>query len=69
MTQTRIASPFYRSPEPQLLAERTRYAGKERACCLCPRPLLRGDRIADVVGGRGSAHLGCVGRRTAGEPR
>jgi hypothetical protein len=63
MSQSRQADPFY--PEPQLLAERTRYAGRERTCCLCPHPVARGERIADVAGGRGPAHLGCRRRGCA----
>jgi hypothetical protein len=63
-----IAGP-YRSPEPCLLAERARTAHRGSSCCLCPRPVRPGQRVADVVGGRGPAHLGCVGKLTAGEPR
>jgi hypothetical protein len=65
----KTASSFYVSPEPQLLAERTRQSLGEHACSLCPRPVLRGQRIADVVGGRGPAHVGCVGQLAAGEAR
>lgn len=68
MTLVHAAGP-YQSPEPQLLAERTRQARNERTCCLCPRPITRAERIADVVGGRGPAHLGCVSQLAAGEPR
>ena len=68
MTQTRIVGLFYQ-PHPELLAERTRDAYQERACCLCPRPVRSGQRIADVVGGRGPAHVGCVGQLAMGEPR
>ena len=68
MTQTRTAGP-YRSPEPCLLAERTRYARAEGSCGLCGRPIRRGQRVADVVGGRGTAHLPCAAQLAAGEPR
>lgn len=64
------AASFYQPVKPQLLAERTRYARNEGSCSLCPRPLVQGvDRIADVVGGRGPAHLGCIGQLAAGEAR
>jgi hypothetical protein len=68
MTQTRIGSLFYQQ-EPELLAEHTRSAHRDHSCCLCPRPVRRGQRVADVVGGRGPAHVGCVGQLTAGERR
>jgi hypothetical protein len=65
---THPAASFYQPVKPQLLAERTRDVRNERACCLCSRPLVRGvDRIADVVAGRGPAHLGCIGQLPPGE--
>lgn len=63
------ASPVYESPQPQLLAERARTAASAASCCLCPRPVKQGQRVADVVGGLGVAHLGCAGQLAAGEPR
>jgi hypothetical protein len=69
VTAVHKTTSFYVSPQPQLLAEHTRPALGEHACCLCPRPVWRGQRIADVVGGRGPAHVGCVGQLAAGERR
>ena len=66
MTQSRTAGP-YQSPPLRLLAEHARRALGEHPCCLCPRPVRRGERIADVVGGRGMAHVGCVRLLPPGE--
>lgn len=69
MTAVHKTGPFYQSPEPRLLAERARTARSTGRCCLCPRPVAKGERVADVVSGRGLAHLSCAGQLAAGEPR
>ena len=59
----------WQSPGPVLLAEHAREATRPGVCSLCPRSYRRGDRVADVVGGRGVAHVGCAGQLAAGERR
>jgi len=70
MTAHKSPDPFYASPEPRLLGERARDARHlERRCCLCPRPVTPGQRIADVAGGQGVAHLACISRVAEGVQR
>ena len=56
----KTGSPFYTSPRPVIVAERARDATTIGRCALCHRAWRRGDRIADLVDGRGSAHVGCT---------
>jgi hypothetical protein len=50
--------------QPVLLAERARtLPGHGAPCAVCGRACLRGDRVADLAGGRGLVHVGCIGRR------
>lgn len=46
-------------PLGQLLAEKARDAERDGPCCLCPRRVLRGQRVARMADG-GWAHTGCL---------
>lgn len=57
-SRTRTAAPWY-----ALYAENARAAGAQdtgQTCAVCNYALMPGERVADLIGGRGPAHVACV---------
>ena len=53
----------FTSPEPVLLAANARTARRPRQCVACRRPILPGERLADLPGRDGVVHVaGCSAR-------